>query len=125
MKGSIVLIRDPYIGMPIIINTDDSAPGPGGCCCCDGGNGGNGGNSGNSGNGGAGGDTPDIDVPGGEFPGGGNGEGEGGTILADLPLAMCYVPMQRWNTTYPLDRALTRGTIFPELDLPFTGGRER
>lgn len=116
MKGSIVLIRDPYIGMPIIINTDDSAPGPGGCCCCDGGNGGNGG---------AGGGTPDIDVPGGEFPGGGDGEGEGGTILADLPLAMCYVPMQRWNTTYPLDRALTRGTIFPELDLPFTGGRER
>ena len=118
------MIRDPYIGMPIIINTDDggSVPGPGGCCCCDEGNGGNGDNGGN---GGAGGDTPDIDVPGGGFPGGGDGEGEGGTILADLPLAMCYVPMQRWNTTYPLDRALTRGTIFPELDLPFTGGRER
>ena len=45
--------------------------------------------------------------------------------LGELPLAMCYVPMQRWNTTYSLQKGLERGTIFPELDLPFLGGRER
>lgn len=45
--------------------------------------------------------------------------------LGSLPPAMCYVPMQRWNTTYPLGKGLSRGTIFPELDLPFSGGTER
>jgi len=42
--------------------------------------------------------------------------------LGDLPLAMSYVPFQRWQSTYPLEKALQRGTIFPELDLPFKGG---
>lgn len=42
--------------------------------------------------------------------------------LGDLPLAMSYVPFQNWNETYPLAKALERGTIFPELDLPFKGG---
>lgn len=46
----------------------------------------------------------------------------GNTALDDLPLAMSYVPFQKWNTTYALDKALQRGTIFPELDLPFKGG---
>lgn len=42
--------------------------------------------------------------------------------LKELPLAMCYVPMQQWRNIYPLDKALERATIFAELDLPFKGG---
>ena len=38
------------------------------------------------------------------------------------PLAMAYVPMQRWCHTYEPAVGLQRGTIFPELDLPFLGG---
>ena len=41
----------------------------------------------------------------------------------DAPLAMAYVPMQQWERTYDLDVALDRGTIFPELDLPFCAKR--
>jgi hypothetical protein len=43
--------------------------------------------------------------------------------LESMPLAMAYVPWQRWNNVYDLDRALQVGTIFPELDLPFLGMR--
>jgi hypothetical protein len=42
-------------------------------------------------------------------------------MMANLPLAMAYVPFQRWNCVYEPCRALARGTIFPELDLPFCG----
>lgn len=47
--------------------------------------------------------------------------------LGDLPLAMAYVPMQKWRKIYSNDVALNRGTIFEELDLPFMGrgGEER
>lgn len=38
------------------------------------------------------------------------------------PLAMAYVPFQQWNETYDDDKALARGTLFPELDLPFSKG---
>lgn len=41
--------------------------------------------------------------------------------IENLPLAMAYVPMQSWKTVYNNDVALNRGTLFPELDLPFTG----
>nr|WP_206458026.1 spore coat associated protein CotJA [Anaerovorax sp. IOR16] len=34
---------------------------------------------------------------------------------------MAYVPMQVWNGTYEGLRAFERGTIFPDLDLPFSG----
>ena len=109
------MIRDPYIGMPIIIDTDSENS----CGCGCGGNTG-GGNTGGSNPGGGSGDMPGGDMPG-TMP--------GGTFenmyLGDLPLAMCYVPMQQWNTTYPLDKGLERGTIFPELDLPFKGGAAR
>ena len=43
------------------------------------------------------------------------------TYLGRLPIAMAYVPYQRWCGTYDACRALERGTIFPELDLPFCG----
>ena len=45
----------------------------------------------------------------------------GNQPLDQLPLAMAYVPMQSWTTTYELDTALEKGTIFPDLDLPFLG----
>ncbi len=43
------------------------------------------------------------------------------TYLGRLPLAMAYVPFQRWGSIYDPCRALQRGTIFPDLDLPFCG----
>ncbi len=39
--------------------------------------------------------------------------------LRDLPLAMAYVPIQSWGDTYSPCKALCRGTLFPQLDLPF------
>lgn len=42
-----------------------------------------------------------------------------------FPAGMGYVPLQSWETPYPMDRALVRGTIFPSLDLPFMMGRCR
>lgn len=40
------------------------------------------------------------------------------------PLAMAYVPSQKFEALYPADRALQRGTLFAALDLPYcTGGR--
>ena len=41
-----------------------------------------------------------------------------------MALAMAYVPWQRWKGSYPLEECLHRGTIFPELDLPFEGKRK-
>lgn len=41
------------------------------------------------------------------------------------PVAMGYIPWQQWQPTYALDRGLARGTIFPDLDLPFVMGRCR
>lgn len=43
------------------------------------------------------------------------------TPLDELPLAMAYVPKQKWKKLYEPDVALERGTIFSELDLPFLG----
>lgn len=42
--------------------------------------------------------------------------------LAGMPLAMAYVPWQCWGQTYEPAEGWHRGTIFPELDLPFLGG---
>jgi hypothetical protein len=42
-----------------------------------------------------------------------------GDRMYTLPLAMAYVPRQRWGQIYEPHVALHRGTIFPELDLPF------
>lgn len=38
-----------------------------------------------------------------------------------FPVGMGYVPVQKWESTYPLNRALKQGTIFPALDLEFMG----
>lgn len=40
-------------------------------------------------------------------------------------LAMARVPVQTWSATYDPDVALARGTIFPNLDLPFIGKEVR
>ena len=46
-------------------------------------------------------------------------------LLGSLPVAMAYVPMQQWKSAYPPEEALMHGTLFPELNLPFEGGRMR
>lgn len=44
--------------------------------------------------------------------------------VANLPIAMVYVPWQHLTQTFDnLDEALEKGTIFPELYLPFEGRR--
>lgn len=43
--------------------------------------------------------------------------------LGHFPLAMAYVPWQRFGQTYDLCKALSAGTIFPELNKPFCGKR--
>ena len=41
-----------------------------------------------------------------------------------LPLAMAYVPWQHFTQMYEnLEKGYKAGTIFPELDKPFTGRR--
>ena len=44
---------------------------------------------------------------------------------AKVSLAMAYVPFQRFENLYEPDKALSRGTLFACLDMPFHGGRER
>ena len=41
--------------------------------------------------------------------------------LEGYPLAMVYSPVQHFKDMYDLDTALTQGTVFKELDLPFMG----
>lgn len=41
---------------------------------------------------------------------------------SETPVGMAYVPFQQWRETFDADTALSRGTLFPELDLPFLGG---
>lgn len=47
--------------------------------------------------------------------------------LYGMPLAMAYVPWQRWGDIYPVCEGFHTGTIFEELDKPFLGkgGRMR
>lgn len=50
-----------------------------------------------------------------------NASGFDARYLGSLPLAMTYTPMQQWKSAYSPQEGLSRGTIFPELDLPFEG----
>lgn len=46
----------------------------------------------------------------------------GGRFFRDSrPLAMAYVRKQSWRRIYKPDVALARGTLFNELDKPFSG----
>ncbi len=40
---------------------------------------------------------------------------------SDMPIAMAYVPKQKYGKLYDLSKALEVGTIFPELCKPFCG----
>lgn len=42
--------------------------------------------------------------------------------LSDLPIAMAYVPIQKWKQPYEINEALAKGTIFHDLYKPFLGG---
>jgi hypothetical protein len=42
-----------------------------------------------------------------------------------FPVAMAYVPWQNWNTVYDPEQGLHAGTIFPELNQPFLGVRNK
>ncbi len=42
---------------------------------------------------------------------------------ANADIAMGYVPWQQWECTYPLNKGLFIGTVFPSLDKPFMIGR--
>lgn len=42
-------------------------------------------------------------------------------MLYGFPIAMAYVPWQEWRNLHPLEKSLCRGTIFEELDKPFSG----
>ena len=42
-----------------------------------------------------------------------------GDFEQQFPIGMGYIPWQTWSRTYPQEQALMRGTIFPDLDLPF------
>lgn len=41
--------------------------------------------------------------------------------LAGMPLAMAYVPWQKWRDIYDICEGFQRGTIFAQLDMPFKG----
>lgn len=41
--------------------------------------------------------------------------------MADFPIAMAYVPWQRWRNLYEAPKALQCGTVFGELYKPFLG----
>ena len=41
--------------------------------------------------------------------------------LSGMPLAMAYVPWQKWQHLYEVEKGFCRGTIFEELDKPFQG----
>lgn len=43
--------------------------------------------------------------------------------MEQYPVGMGYIPWQQWQQTYPLAQGFNRGTIFPDLDLPFVMGR--
>lgn len=48
-----------------------------------------------------------------------SGVGFNPAVVDGLPLAMAYVPRQKWRNAYSPEEALSRGTMFAELDLPF------
>ena len=43
----------------------------------------------------------------------------GGRFPQNTPIAMAYVPKQQWDKTYTSENGMKKGTMFPELDLPF------
>ena len=56
---------------------------------------------------------------------GNNSVGAERSCIDKMPLAMAYIPMQEWQNIYENGKAIMRGTIFEELDLPFKGAGRR
>lgn len=50
-------------------------------------------------------------------------ENEIANCVDNLPLAMAYVPMQKWRNVLDGCNGLAKGTIFEELVLPYYGDR--
>lgn len=50
-----------------------------------------------------------------------NSNSMSGKNCDDMMPGMCYVPWQSFDKTYDPMQGLSAGTIFPELDKPFTG----
>ncbi len=46
------------------------------------------------------------------------------TFPSRVSLAMMYVPYQRFENLYEPEKALERGTLFADLDLPFYGSKK-
>lgn len=44
-----------------------------------------------------------------------------GMGMTGMPIAMAYVPWQKWRRVYDVCEGFAKGTIFQELDLPFEG----
>jgi len=42
---------------------------------------------------------------------------------SEISLAMAYIPLQQITTLYDAENAFQIGTLFPDLDKPFLGGR--
>ncbi len=102
---------EPYIGMPIYLDDcDDIMDGISGDIDVN-----------NPENTTPGGTRPGNTMPGGSTP----GSDSIAECVNNLPLAMAYVPMQRWEETYEPGEALMNGTVFPSLNLPFLGGAKR
>lgn len=51
--------------------------------------------------------------------------GQCSASMSRFPVGMGYVPRQSWETPYPMEQGIHRGTIFPSLDYPFMMGRCR
>ena len=49
----------------------------------------------------------------------GSNVGKSGRFPKNTPIAMAYVPKQEWGKTYNDEKGFGKGTVFPELDLPF------
>ncbi len=41
--------------------------------------------------------------------------------IESMPLAMAYVPWQKWQNIYEAEKGFCNGTIFQDLNLPFYG----
>lgn len=46
------------------------------------------------------------------------------TFPTHISLAMMYVPFQRFENLYEPEKALERGTLFADLDMPFYGSKK-
>ena len=50
---------------------------------------------------------------------------ENNSGIENMPLAMAYVPFQKWGNVMDATAAFSQGTIFQDLVLPFYGDKRR